>query len=169
MHLGLPTLPRKLFTVATSIALFALAACSTVSSEKHQNQEELLAAYLSHTETVSVDIVFERGHNSHRIHAAHRGMGPEIQIFHDKQVYKSLKIDEVQFKTLLTKSLETAGELQRKPATKANSPCRTPFVITVKNHRDTFAVEGCRGSEEGSVFGKLIAEIEYLASSSQVQ
>lgn len=169
MQLRLKRTSRYFLILYAGIALLSLAACSTAPSEKSQTHEELLAVYLSHTETVSVDIVFERGHNSHRIHAAHREMGPEIQIFHDKQVYKSLKIDEIQFKKLLTKSLETAGELQRKPATKANSPCRTPFVITVKNSQDTFAVEGCRGSEVGSVFGKLIAEIEYLASSSQVQ
>jgi hypothetical protein len=148
------------------VLVLFVARCSSSPRDRFTNQDELLSVYMEDIKTASVDIIFDRGHNSHRIYANHKSDSPEILIFHDRQVFKSLKIDELQFKDLLSKSLQTAGTLHRKPAIKENSPCRTPFVITVKNSRETFSVEGCRGAEEaGGVFGKFIAEIEYLASS----
>lgn len=155
----------KFFTL---IVIFCVVRCSSIPSERFANQDELLSVYMEDIKTASVDIVFDRGHNSHRIYATHKSTSPEILIFHDRQVFKSLKIDEVQFRDLLSKTLQTAGTLHRKPAIKENSPCRTPFVITVKNNHETFSVEGCRGAEEAGVLGKFIAEIEYLASSPAV-
>ena len=79
MQLRLSILFRFIPNLLAWIGFVALSACSSQPSEKTQSHDELLAVYLSNTEAVSVDIVFERGHNSHRIHAAHREMGPEIQ------------------------------------------------------------------------------------------
>jgi hypothetical protein len=155
------------FLVLTVV--FCVLRCSSVSNDRFADQEELLSVYMEDIKSASVDIVFDRGHNSHRIYATNKSSSPEIFVFHDRQVYKSLKIDELKFKELLSKSLQTAGTLHRKPAIKENSPCRTPFQITVKNNRETFSVEGCRSADEaGGVFGKFIAEIEYLTSSPAV-
>ena len=155
------------FLVLTVV--FCVLRCSSVSNDRFADQEELLSVYMEDIKSASVDIIFDRGHNSHRIYATNKSSSPEIFVFHDRQVYKSLKIDELKFKELLSKSLQTAGTLHRKPAIKESSPCRTPFQITVKNNRETFSVEGCRSAEEaGGVFGKFIAEIEYLTSSPAV-
>jgi hypothetical protein len=153
----------------TLILILCVVSCSSIPSERFANQDELLSVYMEDIKSASVDIIFDRGHNSHRIYATNKSSSPEIFVFHDRQVYKSLKIDELKFKELLSKSLQTAGTLHRKPAIKESSPCRTPFQITVKNNRETFSVEGCRSAEEaGGVFGKFIAEIEYLTSSPAV-
>ena len=112
--------------------------------------------------------MFERGHNLHRIYAFHKLPLPELQIFRDKLVYKSLKIGELQFKELLAKTIDTAGTFYRRTSSKELNRCRTPFVIKLKNSQDKLEVEGCRSSEDGIVFGKLIADIEYLASISSI-
>jgi hypothetical protein len=154
--------PLELFIVVTSLCL--VLGCASNPIDKHPNSEDLMADYGADVNSTSVDIIFERGHNSHRILLTHQNAGPELVFFHDKQIFKSVKIDENQFKNVLTQSIETAGTLFRKPATKEHSPCRTPFVIMLKNTQKSLEVEGCRASDDGNILGKLIAQIEYLAS-----
>ena len=154
--------------VSCFISIF-LVSCSSVPIGKYSSQKDLAAAYLSDFKSTSVDIVFERGHNSHRFHISYKTDLPQLLIFHDKQIYKNLNIEEKQFKEVLNKSTQAVGALRRKPATKENGPCRTPFLITLKNNQEVFEVEGCRGTEEGAVFGKLVAEIEYLALAGKIQ
>ena len=150
------------------VSVFLLS-CSSVSTGKYSSQKDLVDAYLNDFKATTVDIVFERGHNSHRFHVSYKTELPQLLIFHDKQIYKNLKIEEKQFKEVLNKSMEAAGALRRKPATKETGPCRTPFLITLKNNQEVFEVEGCRATEEGAIFGKLVAEIEYLALSGKIQ
>lgn len=151
------------------VVIVTVISCSTKTSTSHSDPEELKTVYVEDFKNVSIDIVFERGHNLHRIHAFHKTPLPELHIFHDKKVYKSLTIKEDQFKVLLAKSIDTAGAFFRKLANKEPSRCRTPFVIKVANSTEKLEVEGCRSSEEGAVFGKLIAEIEYLATINSIQ
>jgi len=149
--------------------VFVLVSCSSETNKQYSDPEELKSVYINDYKNVSIDIVFERGHNLHRIHAFHKIPMPELYIFHDKQIYKNLKIGEDQFKDLLARAIDTAGTFFRKNATKEQLRCRTPFMIKLKNSQNKFEVEGCRSSEEGVVFGKLIADIEYLASISSTR
>ena len=158
---------QKLIIIYSLIVIAA--GCSSKTATNFSDPEELKTVYVEDFKNVSIDIVFERGHNLHRIHAFHKIPHPELHIFHDKKVYKSLAIKEEQFKALLAKSIDTAGAFFRKLANKESNRCRTPFVIKVANSREKLEVEGCRSSEEGAVFGKLIAEIEYLASVNSIQ
>ncbi len=166
LDLGLKN--KILKSIVVLVLLELMTSCSSIPNSKHSIPEELVSVYLNDFKTASVDIVFERGHNSHRIYAFHKQYSPELHIFHDKQIYKSLKIDEVQFKDLLAKSIETAGVFYRKPAMRELNRCRTPFIIKIKNSKEAFAVEGCRSSDEGMIFGKLIAEIEHLAFANSI-
>jgi hypothetical protein len=144
-----------------------LSACSSTQVGKYSTQGELVEAYLSDFTRTTIEIVFERGHNSLRIVAFHKNHFSELHMFRDKQEYKTLKIDEGNFKELLSRSLTTAGSLYRKPANKEEGPCRTPFLITLKKQEEVFSVKGCRAAEEGTLFGKLIADIEHLVSASK--
>ena len=113
----------------------------------------------------SVEIIYERGHNSHRFFLVNEISNPQVLVYHDSQLFKNFKLKAERFNDLLNKSVEAMDSLQRKPAKKENTPCRTPFVMTLKNPEKTHTVEGCRASEEGAIIGKLIAEIEYMISS----
>lgn len=160
------TMILNLLIVLSGILFWS--SCSTDQGNLKVSPDQLKSEYMSDFRNTSVDIIFERGHNLHRFYAFHKSLSPELHIFHDKQMYKSLKIGEQQFKELIAKSIDTAGTFSRKLASKEEVRCRTPFVIKVLNSRDKFEVEGCRSSEEGVVFGKLIAEIEYLATVSSI-
>ena len=151
-----------------ALFVIGIVSCSANKVSEHSDPEELKSAYISDFKNTSVDITFERGHNLHRIYAFHKPQHPELQMFRDKQVYKSLQIKEEQFKELLLKSIDTAGAFYRKIASAEQSRCRTPFQIKVVSSKDKLEVEGCRSSDEGIVFGKLISEIEYLASVSSI-
>lgn len=155
--------------VSVFIIVIGLVACTSQSEKSFFNPHELKMVYVEDYKNVSLDILFERGHNLHRIYAFHKYPSPELHIFHDKKKYKSLRIKEEQFKELLSKSIDTAGAFSRKLASKDSGRCRTPFVIKVVNSKEKLEVEGCRSSDEGVVFGKLIAEIEHLASINSIQ
>ena len=150
------------------VAILAVAcSCSTEPVGKYSNQAEFIDVYLNDYKASVLEIVFERGHTAHRILVYHKDPFYQLQIFRDKQVYKELKIDDGKFRELLLRSLQTAGVLYRKPANKEVSPCRTPFVIAVKKGEEKFSVQGCRASDESTVFSKLISDIEHLATTSK--
>ena len=144
-----------------------ICSCSNEPVGKYSNQEEFIDVYLNDYKASVLEIVFERGHTAHRILVYRKDPFYQLQIFRDRQVYKELKIDDNKFRELLLRSLQTAGVLYRKPANKEVSPCRTPFVIAVKKGEEKFSVEGCRASDESTVFSKLISDIEYLATMSK--
>ena len=161
-------LGRLLGTICLCLgALSSWVGCSSTQVGKYASQEDLLEDYLSQYKSTSLEIIFDRGHNSHRIVALYREPLSDLQIYRDKQLYKSLKIEDSKFKGILGRSLETAGALVRKPAAKEVGLCRTPFFISIKKTNDSFSVQGCRATEEGLAFGKLISEIEHLANSIQ--
>jgi|GEM_PF-1624927 len=151
----------------TSLLIVVLSSCASNQVGKYPSQEKLVEAYLKNFTQTTVEIVCERGHNSLRILAFHKAQSPELHMFRDKQIYKTLKIDEANYKELLSRSLTTAGYLYRKPANKEEGPCRTPFLITIKKEEEVFSVKGCRAANEGPLFGKLISDIEHLASASK--
>lgn len=161
-------LKRLLTSGVTLIVGVGMSGCVSQPQEKSASHEALVATYLSDPTTTSLDILFERGHNSYRFVATHENALPHLEVFHDKQLFKSLKLEEPQFQDLLSKSLEAAASLRRKVSAQDSPPCRTPFVIKVKNNQESFEAEGCRSAEEGSAFGKLVAEIEHLVSKSQM-
>lgn len=158
---------QHLFKLSCFIFVILLCSCSSGPVGKYSNQDELLDVYLNDYKASVLEIVFERGHTSHRILAYHKDPAYQLQIFRDKQVYKESKIDDDKFRELLTRSIETAGVLYRKPANKEVSPCRTPFVIAVKKGDEKFSVQGCRASDESTVFSRLISDIEHLATTSK--
>ena len=155
---------KKIALFFSLVLLAMLSACASQQIGKYSSQEELLEVYLKDYKSSVLEIAFERGHTSHRILAYHKMPFCQLQIFRDKLAYKKLKIDENKFRDLLSRTLETAGTLYRRPANKEDGVCRTPFIIAVKKREEAFSVQGCRAAEESSVFTKLIADIEHLAT-----
>ena len=66
-------LGRLLGTICLCLgALSSWVGCSSTQVGKYASQEDLLEDYLSQYKSTSLEIIFDRGHNSHRIVALYQ-------------------------------------------------------------------------------------------------
>lgn len=109
----------------------------------------------------SVDIAYVLGHNQRRIHAESGEAGTVAQAFMDRQMIEQGAIDHDHYAGFLTKA---SSFIDQAPKEAQDTPCRSPFTVTVKVGEDTKISRGCRSSEEAAI-SHLVRDGEVLLSS----
>ncbi len=113
----------------------------------------------------SIEISYLRGYNSHRYLVLEEKEDAKVQAFKDQYLMKEMKIPLNKFSRLAEETATILASLKRNPASKEQSPCRTPFLIRLKDNSENRYVAGCRGSNEGAALGKLIKDVEFIMAS----
>ena len=116
-------------------------------------------------ENSQIEISYLRGSNSHRYVLNEEKENAKIKAFKDQYLMKEMDISLDNFSRIADDTAIIFDSLKRTPAGKELSPCRTPFVIRVKDAQNNKSVEGCRSSNEGAALGKLIKDVEFLMAS----
>ena len=84
------------------------------------------------------------------------------ECYRDKQLLKARVMDTAKYMALVKQASELVEN--PKPET-APGACRTPFTLKFKRDETVKTLDGCRSSEQGVAFGKLIKEAEFLVFS----
>ncbi len=122
----------------------------------------------SRTES-QIEISYLRGSNSHRYLISEDKDTAMMKAFKDQYLMKEIKISQDNFTKIANETEGVVNELKRNPTAKEDSPCRTPFHIKIKGPQALESVEGCRGSNEGALVGKLIKDVEFLMASPKAE
>ena len=154
--MNVPTALSKI-TLCLFLAL-ALISCSSSKTVSEDRWDRSGTA-------ASIEISYLRGYNSHRYLVLEEKEDAKVQAYKDQYLMKEMKIPLNKFSKLAEETATIVASLKRNPASKDALPCRTPFMIRLKDNSENRSVAGCRGSTEGAALGKLIKDVEFIMAS----
>lgn len=135
----------------------------------------------------SVDITYVLGHSRRKLVAWAKNESFGGRTLLEQQIVHEAELDRARYSELFGKVEEfvasagsapapSADSRPRKPASNAavsasnaaavEAACRTPFTVTVRIGSDSKVLQGCRGTDAGSL-SRLVREGEFLLHSRQ--
>jgi hypothetical protein len=113
----------------------------------------------------SIEISYVRGNNQHRFVAHDIERQAIAKCYVDKQLLRETSIDLMKYQDLFKRTSELISSVQHHNFSQ-ETPCRTPFTVSLKTQSAIQEVNGCRSTDEGASLGKLIRDAEFLVFSS---
>jgi hypothetical protein len=139
----------------TEIGILLLLTASSCSTPSHPSAAPAAAPDRIAS---SVEILYTRGHNQHRLFASLDGDKAVAQSYLDRQILAESAVDRANYFDFVKKASEF---LKGNKQTADRFPCRTPFTVTVRQGGETRAASGCLTPDEGAL-SHLVRDGEFL-------
>ncbi|MGZ3696660.1 MAG: hypothetical protein ACXWPM_07320 [Bdellovibrionota bacterium] len=107
----------------------------------------------------SVDISYILGRDHYRLLAKAERASFSVASIMDKQVLEKNTVAGARYQDFLKKVNSFVSHPKRTVA--SNSPCHSPFSVTVRIGKETQTASGCRESDEGGL-SRLVKDGEFL-------
>lgn len=138
-----------------------LSGCSTVGHPPAETQKTLsLEVLRQQAKQSSIEIEYSLGHSHYRLSLLSQGEQVEAKNMRDKDLLGKASIESEPYFDYLQKTLQFVQQPQNLTVA-APQACRNPYRVTVKIVEKTFASEGCRSWDDGTL-SKLVKEGEFL-------
>ena len=118
-------------------------------------------------EDSEVELIYLYGHDRHQFKAEARQQKIRARTFAEKEVLREGTIEAVRYRELLKRvAVLAAGQASisqgslNKSGNRAG--CRAPFLARARVGDSTYLLNGCRHTESGIQFGRIVRDAEFL-------
>jgi len=162
------TLPT--FLLATLLLSGMVAGCAAKPARQAATEPAVRLDQLDRDPRVlgdsELDLIYLFGRDKHHFRAEARDQKVRARALVDKDILREGTFEASRYRQLLQRVAQFASDQAgRQPAASGSgnrAGCRTPFLLRARIGESTYLLNGCRHTDAGLQFGRLVRDAEFM-------